>query len=419
MPPAIIVDDIWKQYLIGRARYTSLRDIIAGGWNRLLGRPAQSETERTREFHALKGVSFEVEQGSTLGIIGPNGAGKSTMLKVLSRVTKPTRGTVTTHGRVSALIEVGAGFHPELTGRENIYLNGSILGMKRKEIASKFDAIVDFSGLEQFIDTPVKYYSSGMFARLGFSVAAHVQPDILLVDEVLSVGDWGFQQKCFERMAEVTRQGSTVVFVSHNLAAVSSLCERGILLNAGKLVSDGDISSVLGTYSRAMIGQSQTRHSAEVESARLTAAKLLGDNGREKSTFQSGEVFQLVFDLCCYHSLRDVFAVVLLRDAKGMRLARIDTSAIGAAIQSLREGDRARFKITGRVTLLGGVYTLGVAIRQRDDLASFLTVDHLCSFCVSHSSQGTGTVAVDPAISVEVYEATHRQNSNANIVRLR
>ena len=162
MSAAIIVDDVWKQYLIGRARYSSLRDVIAGGWRRLRGRPAQSETERTREFHALKGVSFEVEKGTTLGIIGPNGAGKSTLLKLISRVSKPTKGTITTHGRVSALIEVGAGFHPELTGRENVYLNGSILGMTRKEVDSKFDAIVDFSGLDQFIDTPVKYYSSGM-----------------------------------------------------------------------------------------------------------------------------------------------------------------------------------------------------------------------------------------------------------------
>ena len=248
MPPAIVVDEVWKQYLIGRARYSSLRDVIAGGWHRILGRPVQSETERTREFNALKGVSFEVEKGTTLGIIGPNGAGKSTLLKLIARVTRPTKGTISSQGRVSALIEVGAGFHPELTGRENVYLNGSILGMTRKEVNSKFDAMVDFSGLEEFIDTPVKYYSSGMYARLGFSVAAHVEPDILLVDEVLSVGDWAFQQKCFERMQQVVASGATIVFVSHNMTAVSSLCNDVILLHRGEIAMRGGAAEAISRY---------------------------------------------------------------------------------------------------------------------------------------------------------------------------
>lgn len=197
---------------------------------------------------ALRDVSFQVQEGEVIGIIGANGAGKSTLLKILSRITEPTRGSAEIRGKISSLLEVGTGFHQELTGRENIYLNGTILGMTKKDVDTKFDAIVDFSGIEKYIDTPVKRYSSGMRVRLAFSVAAHLEPDILLIDEVLAVGDASFQSKCLGKMSEVSRQGRTVLFVSHNMAAVESLCDRAILLEEGKILADSETSQVIMQY---------------------------------------------------------------------------------------------------------------------------------------------------------------------------
>ena len=201
------------------------------------------------EFHALDDVSFEIEQGDRVGIIGRNGAGKSTLLKLLSRITEPTRGRIIMRGRVASLLEVGTGFHPELSGRENIYLNGAILGMKRTEVKAKFDEIVDFSGVEKFLDTPVKRYSSGMYVRLAFAVAAHLEPEILLIDEVLAVGDSGFQRKCIAKMNDISRsQGRTILFISHNMTVIKDLCKTGILLNKGRLVATGKIETVMQKY---------------------------------------------------------------------------------------------------------------------------------------------------------------------------
>lgn len=227
--------------------HTSLRDLFPAMARRLIGRGAPKDRD-DREFWALTDVDLEVLKGETLGIIGHNGAGKSTMLKHLAGIMTPTRGRIDVHGRLAALIEVGAGFHHDLTGRENVYLSGAILGMSRAEVNRKFDAIVDFSELAAFIDTPVKRYSSGMFARLGFAVAAHLEPDILVIDEVLSVGDFVFQQKSLQRMREIAAGGATVIFVSHNLKAVSDLCKRSILLDDGRIAADGSTSDVLQAY---------------------------------------------------------------------------------------------------------------------------------------------------------------------------
>ena len=205
-------------------------------------------TDTTQTFWALKEVSFEIKRGEVLGVIGANGAGKSTLLKILSRITNPTSGTAEIHGRVASLLEVGTGFHPELTGRENIYLNGAILGMKKAEINAKFDEIVDFSGIETFIDTPVKRYSTGMFVRLAFGVAAHLQPEILIVDEVLSVGDAEFQKKCLGKMDDIAHEGRTILFVSHNMAAISQLCGRALWLKRGQLKFSGSPSDVVTSY---------------------------------------------------------------------------------------------------------------------------------------------------------------------------
>jgi lipopolysaccharide transport system ATP-binding protein len=249
---ALEFDGVWKKFKRGEF-HDSLRDLIPALTKTFFSRDGHGDLEE-REFWALRDVSFQVRRGEAFGIIGANGAGKSTALKLLSRILRPNRGRITAHGRLSALIEVGAGFHPDLTGRENVYLNGSILGMKRKEIAGKFDEIVEFSGIGDFIDTPVKRYSSGMYARLGFAVAAHVDPEILLVDEVLSVGDMQFQEKCFDRMRRVVSSGTTVIFVSHNLQAVQMLCGRTLLLGGGKQVKLGETRSVLTRYVEMLQG---------------------------------------------------------------------------------------------------------------------------------------------------------------------
>ncbi len=239
--PIIKAENLTKKYSLGVRSYGSIRDSIAG----LFSSAGQSNRQT---IFAIDGVSFEVNEGETLGIIGRNGAGKSTLLKILSRITKPTSGTAEIRGRVGSLLEVGTGFHKELTGRDNIYLNGAILGMKRVEIDKKFDEIVAFSEIEQFLDTPVKHYSSGMYMRLAFSVAAHLEPEILIVDEVLAVGDAEFQKKCLGKMNDVSNTGRTVLFVSHQLGSVAQLCQKSILLEKGKLVMEGRTNDVIEHY---------------------------------------------------------------------------------------------------------------------------------------------------------------------------
>jgi len=242
---AIKVENLGKKYLIGHQKSGDLRSSISNKLKDLMGKSNSIK----EEFWALRDIDFEIKQGEAVGIIGRNGAGKSTLLKILSRITAPTTGRFEINGRVSSLLEVGTGFHMELTGRENIYLNGTILGMKRSEIKAKFDQIVDFSGVEKFLDTPVKHYSSGMKVRLAFSVAAHLEPKILIVDEVLAVGDAEFQKKCLGKMDEVSKsEGRTILFVSHNLAAVSQLCQKGILLSQGELLEISQVNNVISSY---------------------------------------------------------------------------------------------------------------------------------------------------------------------------
>ena len=262
----IKVENLSKKYIIGHNRnaggafkYNSLRDSLshsARGIYQRLRHPLSPNIEHTEleEFWALKDINFEIKQGDRVGIIGRNGAGKSTLLKILSRITEPTTGKITLNGRVASLLEVGTGFHPELSGRENIYLNGAVLGMTRVEIKKKFDEIVDFSGVEKFLDTPVKRYSSGMYVRLAFAVAAHLEPEILLVDEVLAVGDAEFQKKCLGKMEDVSKQGRTVIFVSHNMGAIKSLCTTTMLLNSGKIVNFDKTRLILPEYLNALKG---------------------------------------------------------------------------------------------------------------------------------------------------------------------
>jgi lipopolysaccharide transport system ATP-binding protein len=296
---SIRVDSLSKQYCIGgkREEYKTLRDTLTDVFvapfrrvgNQLRG-PAIDAGKLDETFWALKDVSFEIKRGEVVGIIGRNGAGKSTLLKILSRITEPTIGFADIHGRVGSLLEVGTGFHPELSGRENIYLNGAILGMKRAELERKFDEIVAFAEVDRFIDMPVKRYSSGMYLRLAFAVAAHLQPDILLIDEVLAVGDAGFQKKCLNKMQDVGKQGRIVLFVSHNIPAVTRLCERTILLDEGRVLRDGPSHQVVGVYLNSGLGTSAAREWPDSkkapgdEVARLCAVRVRTEDGRISDT---------------------------------------------------------------------------------------------------------------------------------------
>jgi lipopolysaccharide transport system ATP-binding protein len=284
MSVAIRAEGLSKQYQIGQLRpaYGTLRDSLVHGLKRLRTGHVHEPREK---IWALKDVSFEAGEGEVLGVIGPNGAGKSTLLKILSRITTPTEGRAEIRGRVGSLLEVGTGFHPELTGRENIYLNGSILGMQRSEINRAFDAIVEFSGVEKFIDTPVKRYSSGMYVRLAFSVAAHFEPEVMIVDEVLAVGDAEFQRRSIGRMETLGESGRTIVFVSHNLRGILQLCDRAILLQEGRVVADGATADVVARYEEQAIGTGSemfwedTTTAPQNEFARLQSVRVVDEDG--------------------------------------------------------------------------------------------------------------------------------------------
>lgn len=277
---AIKLEGISKKYTIGKEKDGSLRGTLASLFSK--------KAEKQEDFWALKDVSFEVKKGDVIGIIGRNGAGKSTLLKVLSQITKPTEGKIEINGRIASLLEVGTGFHPELTGRENIFLNGTILGMTRKEVQSKFDEIVAFSGIEKFIDTPVKHYSSGMYVRLAFAVAAHLEPEILIIDEVLAVGDAEFQKKCLGKMKDVAGEGRTVLFVSHNLAALKNICKSGVYLKNGVVSGVGTIDEVIQSY---------TKDNSAIYSKEIDAKKLIRERGAQKVVFS-----KFIFNADVYYS---------------------------------------------------------------------------------------------------------------------
>src|SRR5689334_15137934 len=317
---SIRCEDLSKQYRIGSPdSYRTLRDAIS---NTALA-PFRRSKNNSQNGHiwALQDVSFAISRGEVVGIIGRNGAGKSTLLKILSRITEPTRGRADIFGRVGALLEVGTGFHPELTGRENIFLSGAILGMRRAEIARQFDAIVDFAEIEQFIDTPTKRYSSGMYMRLAFAVAAHLEPEILLVDEVLAVGDAAFQKKCLGKMEQVSGEGRTVFFVSHNTQAVRQLCTRGILLEHGRVVADGSVDSTLSFYNQRL---REMRVDAETSvnnpqirrgqgTIRVTSVSVEDLEGNERYTFAMGDTVRVRLSFTTFTQLKGLAVFVGLR----------------------------------------------------------------------------------------------------------
>lgn len=350
----IRVEDLGKKYIIGndqQERYTSLRDVITNKVKSVFSK--QTEKNDSTEFWALKDISFDIQQGDRVGIIGRNGAGKSTLLKVLSRITEPTTGSIAIKGRVASLLEVGTGFHPELSGRENIFLNGAILGMGRAEIKAKFDEIVDFSEIEKFLDTPVKRYSSGMYVRLAFAVAAHLEPEILIVDEVLAVGDSKFQKKCLGKMGEVSSQGRTILFVSHNTTFVRSLCNKGIWLDKGQVRQTGSTAEVINSYLSSMHDQVFDENSELHNSlnrrgrgdARFSKIAITDTKNVEQPAFLSGENIKFNFEVKINEKLSFLIASILFKSPTGEIITNTDEKDISYLLQPNEKGYSISFSI--------------------------------------------------------------------------
>jgi lipopolysaccharide transport system ATP-binding protein len=395
------VDKVSKRFALGEI-HDSLRDLVPGMVRRLVGR---TETlARKTDFWALQNVSFELNRGEAFGIIGANGAGKSTMLKLITGIMEPTSGQIMVKGRLSALIEIGAGFHPDLTGRENIYLNGAILGMKAAEIDRKFDAIVEFSGLADFIDTPVKRYSTGMYARLGFSVAAHVDPDILIVDEVLSVGDVVFQNRCLERMNAILKSGATVIFVSHNLRAIAELCTRSILLEHGKVVAAGPSREVMNLYLQR--SGAQERQSAARE-AFISGVKVRRASS-DRATFDSGEKIWVDVELECTGQSEPFSVVLDVTDDKQYEAFHTSTEYLGCPPISMKPGEHFSCTFELDLNLAGGTFYLGIELFRFNNEKRLHRISPAATIFVNTLTEVRGVVnphpritAFGPAIQVE------------------
>jgi lipopolysaccharide transport system ATP-binding protein len=378
MKPILEINNISKKFLIDHERpsYLSMRDRIASTFK------TQSKPE---EFWALRDVSFDVMPGDSIGIIGRNGAGKSTLLKILSRITPPTEGNITIRGRIASLLEVGTGFHQELTGRENIFMNGSILGMKRAEIKNKFDEIVDFSGVERFLDTPLKNYSSGMQLRLAFAVAAHLEPEILIIDEVLAVGDAEFQKKCLGKMEEVIGQGRTILFVSHNRSAVQNLCAKAILLDQGKVHSQGPASLVLEEYAgidqqpiQDHVNLLNIKRSVYIGSIRFAMMKFA------KPLLRFGERIDFSLQLIAQgkEHLSDINIAIAINDKNGVCVIHASNDFI--KMQLGFEGVEKSYTFSISNELRPGRYTITIFLRVKGVVQDWLT--DVISFIIEDSN---------------------------------
>jgi lipopolysaccharide transport system ATP-binding protein len=415
---AIRVRDLGKEYRLGAlsSGYRTLRDALAERAGQITGRAPKPSREI---LWALRHVSFEVERGQVLGVIGRNGAGKSTLLKILSRITEPTEGEAEIHGRVGSLLEVGTGFHPELTGRENIFLNGAILGMKRTEIAAKFDEIVDFAEVPKFIDTPVKRYSSGMYLRLAFAVAAHLEPEVLVVDEVLAVGDAEFQRKCLGKMSDVARQGRTVLFVSHNMSAVLRLTQETLVLDRGSLVLRAPTPQAVDYYMTSGLAQTGERRwaadevPASAQPFQPLALRVRDERGRIAERVASTEPFSIEFEYSLSEQITGLRIGVYLSTSRGEPvLTSFDTDEPQAFERHLaRAAGRYLSRCRIPANLLNeGLFVLGVNASSFR-IRSYFTDEHALSF----SLDGTGAPGshwpetrsgpLRPALAWEIGEA--------------
>ncbi len=407
----ISVRNLGKQYRLGAAlAHDSLRDQIAHSLRNITSAFRKNESEkptRTNEFWALKDVSFDVKEGDVIGIIGRNGAGKSTLLKILSQITEPTCGEIRVRGRIASLLEVGTGFHPELSGRENIFLNGAILGMKKREIQAKFDEIVEFSEVEKFLDTPVKRYSSGMYVKLAFAVAAHLEPEILVVDEVLAVGDIQFQKKCLGKMADVSRSGRTVLFVSHNLAAVQKLCTRGILLEQGILKHDGETADCIAKYLRGtkevhgeFLGYNVVNDVLERQATdapiRITEIEMFNSEQQPLQHLNTNESFTLRTHYACKGDFARgaVSFMISIKTHLGQEICRLSTMPIsGYNIDELGQAGYLDLKVCN-LPLVGGRYLLDVKI-FRPAVETILVLPEVVAFEVAPTDVYNSGIGMD------------------------
>ena len=390
---ALRMDHVHKMFRKGEI-YSSLRDLIPALTGRLFRQQELRQSDK-REFWALEDISFEVKRGEAFGIIGHNGAGKSTALKILSRIMKPTKGRMVVNGRLSALIEVAAGFHPDLTGRENIFLNGTILGMSKREIASKLDQIVAFSGIEEFIDTPVKRYSSGMYARLGFSVATHVDPEVVLVDEVLSVGDYLFQNKCVERMREVVASGATVLFVSHNLKAVAEFCHRCLLLEHGRAVMVGPADEVISSY----LSRSGSTHSSEAHSKPVAISKFRIRNERgECARFQSGEKVWIDVEVTGQARCEKLDVTLYITNQNLENISDTSTQRLGFDSFTLDKGLVYTCTFELRLNLVSGIYYPSVLVWRYETQTAYDRWAPATTIYVSSEDDVRGVVNCFPKV---------------------
>ncbi len=378
--PIIVFDHVSKTFDLHRSRSRSFQEVLVN-----FGRWRQPHIQD--DLHALQDVSFTIERGETVGFIGANGAGKSTLLKLIARILEPDSGTVTVNGRVGALLELGAGFHPDLTGRENVYLNASIMGLNRREVDRRFDEIVAFSELERFIDVPVKHYSSGMYVRLGFAVAVNMEPEILLVDEVLAVGDAAFQRKCFERIDRMRVDGVTLLFVSHSADAVRAHCARAIWLDAGSVQADGAAESAVQRYTmhawEKAEGQLHTENGSRWGTGRvqIIQVQLLGKGDRETQLFETGEPLTVVMHYQTQERIeRPVFGLAVYR-SDGTHITGPNTRFSGLKFPSVEGEGKVLYHI-GALPLLEGSYTLSVAVVSEDDSEMYDYHDRLYPFRV-------------------------------------
>ena len=393
---AVIFDGVWKKFRRGE-RHDTLRDAALARLRRPFGRRPARDVLAADEFWVIRDVSFKVGPGQALGIIGPNGSGKSTTLKLLSKILKPTLGDCRVIGRVGALIEVAAGFHPDLTGRENMYLQGAILGLRREEVTRKLDAIVEFSGIADFIDTPVKRYSSGMNARLGFAIAAHVDPEVLLIDEVLAVGDFVFQQKCFARMEEFRRSGAAIVFVSHNMQAIMSLCDRALLLRPRNEPVLGPVEEVAALYASTESGAID--HRVTVRRFDLASTQ---DGSRLSGAVEPGAPLSAHVELAINVDLPrcTVFFEVVRTD--GLKMFTHTPMVEGEAPLNLSKGDVLTTQIDFRANVLRGTYRVIFYLGDMQYLYKAVEISGLASFVVHETTRNAGCAELQPSYRIQV-----------------
>jgi lipopolysaccharide transport system ATP-binding protein len=393
--PAVVFDHVWKKFRRGE-RHDTMRDAFTS-WIKHPFRRRDPDVLGEQEFWVLQNVSFEIRPGEALGVIGPNGAGKSTALKLLTKIIKPTKGRCFTRGRVGALIEISSGFHHDLTGRENLYLQGAILGMNRHEITRKLDAIVEFAGLSEFIDTPVKRYSSGMNARLGFAIAAHIDPDVLIIDEVLAVGDMAFQQKCYDRLEEFRRNGAAVVFVSHNMQVVISLCDRALLLRRGRPPMLSNVGEVAALYSSITENAVDSRIS--VRSCTLTRR---GDDTPIAGVVEPTTPLTL--------NLTIGIGVHLPRTRIGFEVVRNDGLVVfhgtpmadGTPAMQLSPGDELSIRINFAANVLRGTYRISLHLADTNKLWDQIDISGLVSFVVHETTRVMGCAELSPRYEIAV-----------------